>query len=244
MEFNVNTDEVVVFTNKLEKLSRSAFPNAVRGTLNGLALDVKQNTIADVTSKTFTERRKNFFKANSRVNFAKGFKLDAMRAEVGFLARNSLKNSKAVDELEQQEHGGNIKDRELIPLEKARTSKNVRKNVKKANRLRTIKKIVKVSGQPGRNQKHKFYNAVFRAGIGGYVQTDKVVFRVKNIRAQKNKGHRFQFQLENLYFVNKSKKVNIQATHFMEKATKESYKKADEIYFKEGDRQFERHFNK
>ena len=42
IEINVDNDKFVYFTNKLESLSRSAMPKAVRGTLNGLALDVKK----------------------------------------------------------------------------------------------------------------------------------------------------------------------------------------------------------
>ncbi|MBL4809315.1 MAG: hypothetical protein JKY43_04565, partial [Phycisphaerales bacterium] len=45
VEFNVNTDAVVSLTNKLEKLHKSAFPVAVRGTLNSAAFDVKQKSM-------------------------------------------------------------------------------------------------------------------------------------------------------------------------------------------------------
>ena len=45
MILNVNTDAVVALTNKLEKLHRSAFPVAVRSTLNSAAFDMKKDTI-------------------------------------------------------------------------------------------------------------------------------------------------------------------------------------------------------
>ncbi|KKN42121.1 hypothetical protein LCGC14_0716250, partial [marine sediment metagenome] len=70
---NVNTDEVVRYSNKLEKLHRSAFPIAIRGTLNNAAFDVKQKTMPVSAEKEFVNRQPNFFKANSKVNMAKGF---------------------------------------------------------------------------------------------------------------------------------------------------------------------------
>ncbi|KKL54819.1 hypothetical protein LCGC14_2261580, partial [marine sediment metagenome] len=82
---NVNTDKVVVFSNKLEKLHRSAFPIAIRGALNNAAFDVKKNTMPVSAEKEFTIRRKNFFKANSRVNMAKGFNVRTMQAMIGFV---------------------------------------------------------------------------------------------------------------------------------------------------------------
>jgi hypothetical protein len=240
-EFNVNTDAAVGLTNKLEKLNRSAFPNAVRGTLNGMALDVKKNTMPLMAAHIFDQRKKNFFKGNSRVNFAKGFRLEAMKSEVGFLYMRKGGNNKSIDELEQQEHGGIIKDRELIPLNRARTSRSNSKMVSKKNRLKG-KKIVKASGQPGRNQKHKFFNAVIRAGIGGYVQTDKVLFRVKNIQKKNFKKYRWKFKLENIYLVNNKKSVKIKGVDFMKKASEISAKKGNEIYFKEGERQFAKYW--
>jgi hypothetical protein len=99
MQFNVDTDEVIKFTNKLEKLNRSAFPNAVRGTLNGLALDVKTKTMPDQTEKDFTIRQKNFFKANSGVDFARGFNLRSMASIVGFYSRRP--NNQAIEDLEK-----------------------------------------------------------------------------------------------------------------------------------------------
>lgn len=243
MQFNVDTNAVIKFTNELEKLNHSAFPNAVRGTLNGLALDVKKRTMPLMVEKEFTQRRKTFFKANSRVEFARGFNLNTMQSEVGFIDYKAKGNRKAIDELEQQEHGGKIKDRELIPLDKARISGSRAKNVRTKNRLKG-KTIIKVSGQPGRNYKHKFHNAIIRAGIGGYIQGTKVVSRVKNIQKVRNGRFRWKFDLENLYFVNNKKTIDIEKTNFMRKASEMSLKKGNEIYFKEAERQFDRHFSK
>jgi len=133
MQFNVDTDEVIQFTNRLEKLNGSAFPNAVRGTLNGLAFDVKTKTMPEETQKKFINRQKNFFKANSGVEVAKGFNVRSMVSVVGFKSKRP--NNQAVEDLEKQEHGGIIKGRSFLALHQARTSKSINKLVAKRNRI-------------------------------------------------------------------------------------------------------------
>ena len=138
---NVDMTAIVKFTNKLEKLSHTTMPNVARKTLNRLAMDVKQRTMPRQASR-FTKREKNFFKVTSKVNFAKGNRLDSLFAEVGFTTKKQKFSSQAVEDLEQQEHGGVIKNRKYIAMSSARTSKNRNKRVQKRNRLRGIK-IVK-----------------------------------------------------------------------------------------------------
>ena len=242
MKFNVDTNDVIVFTNKLEKLNKSAFPNAVRGTLNSLAFDVKKNTMPK-SALRFKKRQKNFFKSNSRVNMAKGSNLRSMKSEIGFA--NKAKTAKgAVEELEQQEHGGVIDDREYIPVKSARTSKNNSRMVQKRNRLGTIgiKNIVKTSGMSAKNRGGRFVQAVKEAGVGGFVQSKlkgkdlTMVWRVNSLN--RTKGGRFK--LTAVYKVNESKNVKVRATHFMEKATKKTAKSANKFYIKEAERQFKK----
>lgn len=242
MKFNVDTNAVVIHTNKLEKLSKSAFPNAVRGTLNSLAFDVKGNTMPK-SALRFKKRQKNFFKSNSRVNMAKGSNLSSMKSEVGFINKAKTAES-AVEELEQQEHGGKIDEREYIPVKAARTSKNNKRMVQKRNRLGTIgvKNIVKASKMSARNQGGRFVQAVAMAGKGGFVQSKlkgkstTMVWRVNSL--SRTKGGRFK--LTPVYIVNESKSVKVKATHFMEKATKKTMQSADKFYIKQAEREFEK----
>tara|TARA_R110002051_G_scaffold100614_1_gene170973 strand:+ start:1616 stop:2353 length:738 start_codon:yes stop_codon:yes gene_type:complete len=242
MKFNVDTNAVVIHTNKLEKLSKSAFPNAVRGTLNSLAFDVKKNTMPK-SALRFKKRQKNFFKSNSRVNMAKGPNLRSMKSEIGFINKAKTAES-AVEELEQQEHGGKIDEREYIPVKAARTSKNNKRMVQKRNRLGTIgiKNIVKASKMSARNQGGRFVQAVAMAGVGGFVQSKlkgkntTMVWRVNSL--SRTKGGRFK--LTPVYIVNESKSVKVKATHFMEKATKKTMQSADKFYIKQAEREFEK----
>lgn len=223
MHFRVDTDEVIEFTNRLEKLNRSAFPSAVRNTLNSLAFDVKQRTMLKVTEKTFTIRQKNFFKANSRVETAKGFHVGSMKSQVGFVSLNG--NNYAVDDLEQQEHGGKIDGRSFIPLAPARTSNSLNRNVSRRNRISGIKNIVKTSDSNASSQGEGFVKSVLFAGVGGHVLHKNTLFRVDKIGDKK-------FKLKALYSFKKSRSVSVKKTRFMERSADITTRKST-FFFKE-----------
>lgn len=231
VKLDVNSDGIVWFTNQLEKMHQSAFPNAVRGTLTSLAFDVKTNTMPKQANDTFTTRNKTFFKANSKVEKATGFNVNSMSSVVGFYPNNSTKNSKAVEELEQQEFGGVIKDRELIPLEGSRITGKRNRKVQTKNRLSKLK-----ARQIKKSTKKSFVKDVHKVGKGGYIRTDKSILQVSSIR--KN-----VFKFKRIYKINNSKSVKIDSTGFMKKASIKSMAKSELIYIKEAQRQFERYYN-
>ena len=243
---NVNTDEVVRYSNKLEKLHRSAFPIAIRGTLNNAAFDVKQKTMPVSAEKEFVNRQPNFFKANSKVNMAKGFNVRTMQAEIGFTTDKLKGSNQAVEDLEQQEHGGIIKGRTFIPNRtgvKAATAFN--KNVKRTNRVTSIlaQKRIKLRKQKGSNWAIRAIKASIKAGVGGLVQDWKpgrggLVWRVKSI---KRIGLNTRFERVDLLYINKSGNVRIKtATGFMKKATLKTAKKLEGFYIKQAKKQIEK----
>lgn len=226
IEINIDNDEFVIFTEKLESLSRSALPSAVRGTLNGLAFDVKKNTMPDEAGKAFVGRQKNFFKVSSRVNLARGSSIEQMESKVGFL---KLGNSDAVENLEKQEHGGKIGGRSFIPTNDSRISKSKKRNVSRKNRIGTIKHIVKAK------DKQSFVRSVHSAGKDGFVLYRNMLFRVNSISGRK-------FRLKAVHSFKKGRTVRVSATHFMQKATAKTINKGPEIFKKEAEFRFERHF--
>jgi hypothetical protein len=249
MKLNVNTDDTVVMTNKLEKLHRSAFPSAVRGTLNSVAFLMKQKTLLNVTEKTFTTRQKNFFKANSKVFQAKGFEVRTMVATVG-MVEGGLKggNNYAVKDLEQQERGGNIGGRAFIPIsEGARTSKSINRNVKKKQRLSSIKSIVDARNVSGKNSKEKFVKSAIHAGVNGYVLNadsvngERTLMHIKKIGRN---GRGTSIGATPVYTYKKGRKIKVKATRFMERSGEITARSMNQIYQKEGQRQIERLMNK
>ena len=236
---NVNTDEVVRYSNKLEKLHRSAFPVAIRGALNNAAFDVKQNTMPVSAGKEFVNRNPNFFKANSKVIMAKGFNVRTMQAMVGFTTDKLKGSNQAVEDLEQQEHGGKIKGRAFIPLDVARGGSNTRP-VRPSNRLTRIKKVVNARNVRGKSRQQKFIKAAMAAGAGGYVIgnfTPKILWKITGIT---KRGTKIKIKKVPVYSYEKGRDVNVSATNFMKKATLKTAKKLEGFYIKQAKKQIEK----
>ena len=247
-EFNIDTDEIVAFTNKLETLHRSSLPNAVRETLNGMAFDVKSNTMLKSAKKEFIERDKNFFKANSRVKKAFGFDLETMNSKVGFIASGSVKNNKnsqSIENLKQQESGGTIKDRAFLPTKQARTSRASNKKVRRKNRLRAMKGIIDATKMSGATRQQKFNQAFSMSKKGGFILADtgkkKILWEVVN----KKKNKKGLPRLKAIYTFEDGRNVKIsKATKFMQKASEQSAKLGSQIFIKEAKFQFEKHLQR
>lgn len=222
--FNINTDAAVKFTNKLEKLHRSALPVAIRGTLNSAAFDVKKNTMPTEAKLAFEERNKAFFRATSRVQMAKGFSLRSMKSIVGFIGADK---NQAVDDLNKQERGGTIGGRSFIAKKEARIGRNAKKGIKKANRIGNIRNIERVKS------KKLFHQTVRKAGVGGHILYKNTLWNVKAIS-------RGNIKLIPLYSYKKGRTVKVGATNFMRKATIRSSKKLETFYKIEAKKQINR----
>jgi hypothetical protein len=241
---NVNTDEVVKFTAKLEKLSRTALPNVVRKSLNAAAMDVKRNTLQSVTGKTFVKRSPAFFKRFSRVEFASGRDLNRMRSVVG-MSEGGLSgggDNFAVDNLVAQEHGGTIKGRSLIPTDSARIGGSRGKMVRKQNRISQFpgKGIVNPRKVRGRNRKERFVKSAIHAGKGGLVRgtfNEDIVFRVTSLRKTKS-GTKVRTRA--IYNLKKGRTIRVKPTRFMSRAADLSTKTLEDIYITEAKKRFNR----
>lgn len=239
MQININATAVVKYTDTLERMHRSALPNAIRSTLNSAAFDVKQKTMP-VTSKRFTNRVPNFFKANSRVDMAKGWNIRQMKATVGFTSKG-LKgaNNYAVEELEQQEHGGTIRKRAFIPLEKARGGSNSRP-VRPGNRLSTINRIANSGKARGKNKKERFVKSAIHIGKGGYVIGNfqkKILWRIDTINRVNGKT---KIKTTPMYSFEENRSVRVKATGFMKEASILSANKMEQYYIREANKQINR----
>jgi hypothetical protein len=240
MQLNVNTDAAVVYTNQLEKMHRSAFPNAVRGALNKAAFNTKTNTLLNTSSEKFINRSPNFFKANSRVDMAKGWKISEMASIIGMTSQGlSGGNNFAVKDLEQQEEGGTIKGKSYIPLDPARGGSGV-KAVRPGNRLSKIKRIVNARDTVGKSRRQKFLGAAIKAGVGGYVLGNfnkKILWRIEAI-SKKRKGN--VIRKKALYSFKEKRTVKVSGTDFMKKASLQSAIKIESFFIAEAKRQIEK----
>lgn len=240
---NINASAVVQHANRLERIGRSALPVAVRQTLNRAAFDTKQKNMPIEAGKAFEKRQPNFFKANSKVTQANGFAINSMKAVVGFVPLSGT--NKAVDDLEQQEHGGDIGGRSLVPLRHARSSKSwgkrVRSNVPTPAQIKG--KIIDARRASGRSDKEKFIKSAIHAGVGGFVMGTKdfakgrIVFQIKSI--VKKNGRTIIKQLP-LYSAKKGRDVSPKASHFMQKASEKSRKDMNKVFIEMATKQLNR----
>lgn len=238
-EFNINNDAVVVLTNKLEKLHRSALPVAIRETLNNAAFDVKQDTMLKSSKRHFINRNRNFFKANSRVDKAKGFNVDNMQATVGFITSKLKGSDQAVEDLEQQEYGGTIKGRSFIPMDAARGGSKT-KAVRPGNRFSKITNIINANKAKGKSKKQKFVTAAIRAGNGGYVLGNNSAQTLFKITSITRRGNLMIIKKKPLYSFKEGRSIQVSRTGFMSSATLSSAKKLNEFYVKQAEKQIRR----
>lgn len=232
---DVNMDAVVVFSNKLEKLNKTAFPKAVATALNSAAFDVKQNTMLKSSKKAFIERQRNFFRANSRVEMAKGMNVNNMQSIVGF--RDLGGSNFAVDNLEQQEYGGKINGKSFIPLDAARAGRSYKKKVTKRNRIGKSSRqpIVSSRRAKGVNPGQRFIKSVHFVGRGGFVLSEQgILWRVNSLKRTRSGS----LKLTAIYDYKKGRKVNVKAKGFMRKASIESGEKLEEYFIKAAKTQF------
>lgn len=256
---NINSDSLQAHVHKLRKMHKSALPNAIRETLSKSALNVKQDTMPKSAKKEFVNRQPNFFKANSSVNFAKGYDVKSMKATIGFIDTKLKggKNNYAVNDLEQQEHGGAIGGRSFVPLDEARTGKNKNKLVKKVNRLTAIdlKDVVSVSRRRSmgkainiKSKKQAFIRAAIMAkklhGDNAYVLGNnkngfRTLSRINSVSTNR-KSRNLQIDRTPLYSYRQGRAARVQATNFMRRASMETQSKMDATFIKEAQKQFDR----
>lgn len=237
MQIKVDTSSMDRHAQKLKEISRSAFPSAVRQTLNDAVYDVKTNTMLDQSRRDFVNRQDNFFKANSSFEKAEGSKISSMKSTIGFFEK-SLKgqNNRAVKDLEDQETGGSIEKKSFIPMATARTSASVRSLVRPNARLAKIKNVVKASQMGFSNPKSNFIVAAHKAGKGGYFISKNTLWRVNKLNPTKSSD----LGLTPLYNYKTNRSVRVGATHFMREASFKTAGKLDVMFLKNAERQIKK----
>jgi len=231
MRLDVDMSAVNNFTLKLKELHKSAFPAAVMSTLNSAAFDVKTNEMQKSADRNFIKRAPTFFKANSSVKKADGFNVNQMKSTVGMMSHKLRgPNNYAVDDLEEQEHGGDIGHKTFIPIKTSRISGNPNRLVSKRNWLNTIGKMVDGRVGSGKTRKGRFMNAFLHSQPGQYIKGETsngkvIVWRINSITS---KSKEKRLDLTPMYSLKKGRSIKVKGTHFMKTA---SLKSADKLNF-------------
>lgn len=225
-------------------MSKSAIPVSVRQALNKTAFDVKTVTMPN-TSQAFIHRMPTFFKSHSKVDPARGFDIPAMAATVGFIPGSADKEKgHATEDLEEQEHGGDIDHRAFIPLRTARVGRSWRRNVKADLRLSKIRRQIFDSENTNlhgtANEEESYTLSAIYAGKGGFVIGNKTNSRghrmLMRIDAVVRKGKDHVVKSTPIYSVEGGRSVRPKPTHFMEKASYMSAAKMERFYRAEAEK--------
>lgn len=214
MILNVNTDYSIQLTAKLEKLHKSAFPSAVRNTLNDVAFDSKK-IVPKKANEQFTVRQKNLFNRFTLVDKAKGFDVNKMSSKVGIDGNSNPKLTKG---LSIQETGGVLKGRKLTPHNLGRVSGSYQKKLRAKNQFKNIGKI-------GTRNKRFKGSKYFRIDKGS-----------KGTVFENNKG-----KLTPVFNYRTSPVTRLQKKPFISTSALEASKRMEQIYFKNANYQFKKH---
>lgn len=243
MKLDVNTDSAIQLTAKLEKLHKSAFPSAVRNTLNDAAFDMKQKTVLESARKNFKSvKEPRLLKNSLLVKKATGFDVKNMTSRVGLIRlKNDLEAY--VSGLEKQETGGIIDTG-------ARYLKGARGGNKANGRVRTENYYDKdkvISGRSKRKgtRKSKFIARMYmslKLGKPFFGNSMKGNMLFKTITASTNRNSRqTKYKIVPL-MMSRSKVVSkIKRTNFMSEAAEMTGKKLEIFYNKNANFQFKKH---
>ena len=244
---NVNNSEVIGLTAKLERLNKSAFPSAVRNTLNRAAFETKKQ-VPKSAQKVFTTRQKTFFSRFTVVDKADGFDVNKMVSTVGIDASGKRQ---LAENLESQEFGGMVNGKKLVPHDDARVSKSQNKRVAAQNRLNKINihdGTRAFKGHKG-TRKSKFVAAVMSTAKSGKKHmmiktgTTGMVYEVTSIN-QNIKTKKVNFKIKKLYSVRNKKSHNVKSHHFMRDSALIISKNLEDYYYENAEFQFKKALKK
>lgn len=240
---DLNNDEVIDFSAKLEKLHRSAFPSAVRNTLNQVGFDMKRTNIVKSAKQNFNRvKSPTFFRKFTVVDKAVGFDINRMSTTVGFVNSTDPKIRRVVSGLIRQEFGGRINDgsRYLKAARGGRTNGKVKQSNYFGNQ-----KFLKGGLKRRSTRKSNFVAMAYASASTGKsfsINTNKGSFVVRTKSLLSNRRSRkTSFKLDSLMMSRDKKPTSLTATRFMSEAAEMSSKKMNSIYSKQAEFQFKKH---
>ena len=244
MRLDVNTDAAIQLTAKLEKLHKSAFPSAVRNTLNQCAFDMKSKEIPKSFKSNFKTKTGTlpYVKKLIQVDKATGFNVNSMKSVVGFLNPSNTGDKRFVEGLYKQEKGGIIDDG-LRYLKYARGGR-VNGRVQTENYYDKSKVISGRSKRKG-TRKSKFVARAYaslKSGKPLFMNSMKGNFLVKvSTVSSEVSSKKLSFKFN---FVAQSRKISktvLKRTDFVKEASENQVKNIEAIYAKNAEYQFKKY---
>lgn len=137
MTIKIKSDEIAIMANRLDKMSRSDFPIAVRSTLNNMAFRMQKVEISKSAEREFDYKRTNIVSNLSWATKASGFNISKMKSEAGIVERPN--RQRVARGLAAQEVGGRIQGRSTPKL--SARGGSAAKKVRRTNQLQNNRLI-------------------------------------------------------------------------------------------------------
>lgn len=239
--FDVNNKDVIKFSNRLEKMHKSDFPLAVRGTLNDLAFDQKTKELMIAAEQVFILRNPNFIRSHTGVIKADGWDVNNMQSICGV----TPKGLQAAKQLEVQEKGGTIPDRKIIYVDPARGGSK-EKRVKTRN---WVNKSGYVQGRPNRRRGRRSQivaQSVVARNTGKLIKiktrTSDHFFKVNSVRfIGRGLSRRVNMRMTAIASYERGRSIKISKERpFMRISGERSLSKANNFFIKNAERRFEK----
>lgn len=230
---NVNTDASIILTAKLERLNKSAFPSAVRSTLNDASFTMKQKEILDSAKLNMKVKSPSFFKRYTGVKRANGFNVSSMYSEVGFQDRGQNSARKAINKgMESNEFGGRD-DEGGMYIGKSRGAKGLVKRNARFDKSKVLKTKSKS------NIARMYASAKSKKQVFINTSNGRFLVQVKSFdRGVQGGGP--NIQVDFLMRHRKQHIANAKATHFIKESALKTAKQMDEFYLRNATYQFQK----
>jgi hypothetical protein len=255
---NVNSNEVIAYTAKLEKLHKSDFPIAVRNALTSTAFEMKQKTLPNQAERTFKKRHSgNAWKRFTKVTKADGFDINRMFSDVHF---TESKGSDFSENQLTQSQGGKIKNRSFVARDNARAGSGKLKAPLRPSAIKNIIDARTVTSRRGkgggthqiRSGKAKFVTAAIAAkqqyGNKAYVLSQytnkkggRTLFKIDQARRTRS-GLNLKYTA--IHDVKGKRHVKVGATNYILKAAEAARKQLPDYYIKAAQARFEKRLSK
>ena len=241
--FDLNNEDSIEYVAKLEKLHRSAFPSAVRNTLNQAALDMKKTQILKSSLSNFkTVRSKSFFRKYTTAEKATGFEIPRMVAKVGFQNKdNNIAASKAISGMEKHEKGGSVRGGYAY-AKGSRITGSSKRLVRKKNIFNSNNVVsgFEKGSFPTKERKKRNWAMIkegHKQGKAFWLNTKKGVFlaEVKSFNEKQPRNTKLNFLMRE-----RQKPVNISANKFMTEAADYEKKQIPLIFKEKAEFQFKK----
>lgn len=240
MAFKVDTKDVQKLVDALRDINRTAYPLAVRSTLNRVAFETRKLSSTETIPHTFTTRNTFIEKSVQYERSENTFSIGSMEARAGQVSDYL---GKKTDQLDKQEHGSPVVAKGNYTFAATPTARggNYNKPIAKRNLLTAlnVKKLEDIVENPT-TETHK---EIRQSKAFATTKGKKINVLLSNAKGRKGIYTISKNSVSLLYRLN-DKTNRIKQRKWLEPSVNKVMKKAEDIYVDEAKKRIEKEFAK